>query len=777
MNIYKENIINLPIIALRGISAFPNTAIHFDVGRPKSIRALEAADSVNGEVFLLTQKNAEVENPTRDDLFQYGTICEIKQVIQVPQGGLRVLVTGKYVGKLVDFTENIDYLEGNIIEYEIDEELEKKEVYSNECKALIRLIKKDVEDYVMLNPKIVDKSIVRLIEEDSPIRIANIASSSILLTEKEYQELLAEFDIEKKLIALHSYYLREIDYLKIEDRISARVREQMNKIQKEYYLREQIKAIQEELGEGENITAEIEEYKEKIDKINLPKEAREKAIKEANRLVQNSYNQAEAGIIRNYLDWILSLPWDSEKDETVDLNYAREVLDAEHYGLNDIKDRIIEFLAVKKLNPKANGNILLFVGPPGVGKTSIARSIAKAMDRDFVRMSLGGIRDEAEIRGHRRTYIGAMPGRIISGMKRAGSKNPVFLLDEIDKLNSDFRGDPASALLEVLDPEQNKTFVDNYLDLPFDLSNVFFVTTANSLNIPPALLDRMEVIRLAGYTDEEKINIAEKFLVKKQMVKNGVTNKNFSITRGAIKEIIEYYTREAGVRNLEREIASAIRKAAVKIATGEEEKVSVTIKKVEEYLGPRKFIEDEVVKKDQVGVTNGLAWTSVGGTTLQVEAIATSGSGKVTLTGQLGDVMKESAMAAVSYIRKNAKKLGVNEDFYKNTDLHIHVPEGAVPKDGPSAGVTMAVSILSALTGRPVDKSVAMTGEITLTGRVLPIGGLKEKVLAALRMGIKTVIVPEENKKDLVEIPEDAKEKITWHFVKDIGEVFKFAIK
>ncbi|MCI6609507.1 MAG: endopeptidase La [Ezakiella sp.] len=777
MDIYKENKINLPIIALRGISAFPNTAIHFDVGRPKSIRALEAVDSANGEVFLVTQKKVEVENPTSDDLFQYGTICEIKQVIQVPQGGLRVLVTGKYVGKLVDFTENIDYLEGNIIGYEIDEELEKKEVYSDECKALVRLIKKDVEDYIMLNPKIVDKSIVRLIEEDSPIRVANIASSSILLTEKEYQELLAEFDVEKKLIALHAYYLREIDYLKIEDRISARVREQMNKIQKEYYLREQIKAIQEELGEGENISAEIEEYKEKIDKINLPTEAREKAIKEANRLVQNSYNQAEAGIIRNYLDWILSLPWDNEKDETVDLNYAREVLDAEHYGLNDIKDRIVEFLAVKKLNPKANGNILLFVGPPGVGKTSIARSIAKAMDRDFVRMSLGGIRDEAEIRGHRRTYIGAMPGRIISGMKRAGSKNPVFLLDEIDKLSSDFRGDPASALLEVLDPEQNKTFVDNYLDLPFDLSNVFFVTTANSLNIPPALLDRMEVIRLAGYTDEEKINIAEKFLVKKQMAKNGVTNKNFSITRGAIKEIIEYYTREAGVRNLEREIASAIRKAAVKIATGEEEKVSVTIKKVEEYLGPRKFFEDEVAKKDQVGVTNGLAWTSVGGTTLQVEAIATSGSGKVTLTGQLGDVMKESAMAAVSYIRKNAKKLGVDEDFYKNTDLHIHVPEGAVPKDGPSAGVTMAVSILSALTGKPVDKSVAMTGEITLTGRVLPIGGLKEKVLAALRMGIKTVIVPEENKKDLVEIPEDAKAKITWHFVKDIGEVFKFAIK
>lgn len=565
--------------------------------------------------------------------------------------------------------------------------------------------------------------------------------------------------------------------MKIENEINVLVQSQMNKTQRDYYLREKIKVIQDELGDGENIQAEVDDLREKIAEKNLPKEVEEKALKEVKRLSQNAFNQAETGVIRSYVDWILSLPWTESKDEAVDLEYARKVLNEDHYGLKDIKERILEYLAVKKLNPKSKGNILLFVGPPGVGKTSIAKSIARALDRDFVRMSLGGIRDEAEIRGHRRTYIGAMPGRIISGMKKAGSNNPVFLLDEIDKLNSDFRGDPASALLEVLDPEQNKDFVDNYLDLPFDLSQVFFVTTANSLNIPPALLDRMEVIRLAGYTNDEKQKIAEKFLVKKQMANNGVNTTNFNITPGAIKEVIEYYTRESGVRNLEREISSVIRKAAVKIAEGEKEKVSVTINMVQDMLGPRRFSIDELGKKDRIGVTNGLAWTSVGGVTLQVEAIATPGVGKLTLTGKLGDVMKESAAAAVSYIRKNAKKLGVKEDFYKKTDIHLHVPEGAVPKDGPSAGVTIAVSILSALTEKPVDRNVAMTGELTLTGRVLAIGGLKEKVLAALRMGAKIVVLPEENKKDMVEIPDDVKEKLEFKFVKDVGEVFKIAIK
>ncbi len=775
MSIYNINKINMPIIALRGITVFPDTTVNFDIDSPKSARALEVLSDKNNMVFVVSQKQADLLNPKVDDLYEYGTVCTVEQFGHMPQGGIRILVDGKMRGRIVDFTETNDFFEANIEAFELKEDAFSD--FTEDGEALLRLIKKDVEEYSKINPRIADKSISQFMEENEPEKVLNVAASSIQINPSEAQKLMSEFDFEKRGILLHTYFLREIANLKIENEINMLVQSQMNKTQRDYYLREKIKVIQDELGDGENIQAEVDDLREKIAEKNLPKEVEEKALKEVKRLSQNAFNQAETGVIRSYVDWILSLPWTESKDEAVDLEYARKVLNEDHYGLTDIKERILEYLAVKKLNPKSKGNILLFVGPPGVGKTSIAKSIARALDRDFVRMSLGGIRDEAEIRGHRRTYIGAMPGRIISGMKKAGSNNPVFLLDEIDKLNSDFRGDPASALLEVLDPEQNKDFVDNYLDLPFDLSQVFFVTTANSLNIPPALLDRMEVIRLAGYTNDEKQKIAEKYLVKKQMTNNGVNTTNFNITPGAIKEIIEYYTRESGVRNLEREIASVIRKAAVKIAEGEKEKVSVTINMVQEMLGPRRFTIDELGKKNQIGVTNGLAWTSVGGVTLQVEAIATPGTGKLTLTGKLGDVMKESAAAALSYIRKNAKKLGVKEDFYKKTDIHLHVPEGAVPKDGPSAGVTIAVSILSALTERPVDRNVAMTGEITLTGRVLAIGGLKEKVLAALRMGAKIVVLPEENKKDMVEILEDVKEKLEFKFVKDIGEVFKIAIK
>lgn len=775
LSIYNINKINMPIIALRGITVFPDTTVNFDIDSPKSARALEVLSDKNNTIFVVSQKHADILNPKVDDLYEYGTICTVEQFGQMPQGGIRILVDGKMRGRIAEFTETNDYFEANIEALEVREDAFSD--FAEEGEALLRLIKKDVEEYSKLNPRIAEKSIAQFMEENDPEKVVNIASSTIQISTSEAQKVLSELDFEKRAILLHTYFLREIANLKIENEINMLVQSQMNKTQRDYYLREKIKVIQDELGDGENIQAEVDDLSEKIAEKNLPKEVEEKALKEVKRLSQNAFNQAETGVIRSYVDWILSLPWTESKDEAVDLEYARKVLNEDHYGLTDIKERILEYLAVKKLNPKSKGNILLFVGPPGVGKTSIAKSIARALDRDFVRMSLGGIRDEAEIRGHRRTYIGAMPGRIISGMKKAGSNNPVFLLDEIDKVNSDFRGDPASALLEVLDPEQNKDFVDNYLDLPFDLSQVFFVTTANSLNIPPALLDRMEVIRLAGYTNDEKQKIAEKYLVKKQMANNGVNTTNFNITPGAIKEIIEYYTRESGVRNLEREISSVIRKAAVKIAEREKEKVSVTINMVQEMLGPRRFTIDELGKKDQIGVTNGLAWTSVGGVTLQVEAIATPGTGKLTLTGKLGDVMKESAAAAVSYIRKNAKKLGVKADFYKKTDIHLHVPEGAVPKDGPSAGVTIAVSILSALTERPVDRNVAMTGEITLTGRVLAIGGLKEKVLAALRMGAKIVVLPEENKKDMVEIPEDVKEKLEFKFVKDIGEVFKIAIK
>ena len=775
LDIYNIKKINMPIIALRGITVFPDTTVNFDIDSPKSARALEVLSDKNNMIFVVSQKQADLLNPKAEDLFEYGTICTVEQFGQMPQGGIRILVDGKMRGRIVEFTETNDYFEANIEGLELREDAFSD--FSEEGDALLRLIKKDVEEYSKLNSRIAEKSIAQFMEENDPEKVVNIASSTIQISTSEAQNILSELDFEKRAILLHTYFLREIANLKIENEINVLVQSQMNKTQRDYYLREKIKVIQDELGDGENIQAEVDDLREKIAEKNLPKEVEEKALKEVKRLSQNAFNQAETGVIRSYVDWILSLPWTESKDEAVDLEYARKVLNEDHYGLKDIKERILEYLAVKKLNPKSMGNILLFVGPPGVGKTSIAKSIARALDRDFVRMSLGGIRDEAEIRGHRRTYIGAMPGRIISGMKKAGSNNPVFLLDEIDKLNSDFRGDPASALLEVLDPEQNKDFVDNYLDLPFDLSQVFFVTTANSLNIPPALLDRMEVICLAGYTNDEKQKIAEKFLVKKQMANNGVNTTNFNITPGAIKEIIEYYTRESGVRNLEREISSVIRKAAVKIAEGEKEKVSVTINMVQEMLGPRRFTIDELGKKDQIGVTNGLAWTSVGGVTLQVEAIATPGVGKLTLTGKLGDVMKESAAAAVSYIRKNAKKLGVKEDFYKKTDIHLHVPEGAVPKDGPSAGVTIAVSILSALTEKPVDRNVAMTGELTLTGRVLAIGGLKEKVLAALRMGAKIVVLPEENKKDMVEIPDDVKEKLEFKFVKDVGEVFKIAIK
>lgn len=775
LDIYNIKKINMPIIALRGITVFPDTTVNFDIDSPKSARALEVLSDKNNMIFVVSQKQADLLNPKAEDLFEYGAICTVEQFGQMPQGGIRILVDGKMRGRIVEFTETNDYFEANIEGLELREDAFSD--FSEEGDALLRLIKKDVEEYSKLNSRIAEKSIAQFMEENDPEKVVNIASSTIQISTSEAQNVLSELDFEKRAILLHTYFLREIANLKIENEINVLVQSQMNKTQRDYYLREKIKVIQDELGDGENIQAEVDDLREKIAEKNLPKEVEEKALKEVKRLSQNAFNQAETGVIRSYVDWILSLPWTESKDEAVDLEYARKVLNEDHYGLKDIKERILEYLAVKKLNPKSKGNILLFVGPPGVGKTSIAKSIARALDRDFVRMSLGGIRDEAEIRGHRRTYIGAMPGRIISGMKKAGSNNPVFLLDEIDKLNSDFRGDPASALLEVLDPEQNKDFVDNYLDLPFDLSQVFFVTTANSLNIPPALLDRMEVIRLAGYTNDEKQKIAEKFLVKKQMANNGVNTTNFNITPGAIKEIIEYYTRESGVRNLEREISSVIRKAAVKIAEGEKEKVSVTINMVQDMLGPRRFSIDELGKKDRIGVTNGLAWTSVGGVTLQVEAIATPGVGKLTLTGKLGDVMKESAAAAVSYIRKNAKKLGVKEDFYKKTDIHLHVPEGAVPKDGPSAGVTIAVSILSALTEKTVDRNVAMTGELTLTGRVLAIGGLKEKVLAALRMGAKIVVLPEENKKDMVEIPDDVKEKLEFKFVKDVGEVFKIAIK
>lgn len=774
-NNYKIHLESMPVVPLRGLSIFPYMFTHFDVARPKSVKAIEVASMTESPILLVTQKEARVENPDKDDFYHWGTVCSVKQIMKLPTGGIRVLIEGKYRGSIEDFIDDGDYIEANVKTYEPD--FSDDDFKSDEINAIVGLVRKTLEEYVSIHPKIPENAFLNVHDEFNPERFSDMAIGITLLKESEYNELLKELDIRERLTHLYQILQKELQILELEEKINVRVRNQMSKTQKEYYLREQMKAIRQELGDEEELHAEIEELKARVDEKAMPLEVKERALKEIKRLSANAFNVAEAGVIRNYVEWILDIPWEDSSHEEIDLTKTLEILNRDHYGLEDIKDRIVEYLAIKKLNPDSKGNILLFVGPPGVGKTSIAKSIAEALGREFVRMSLGGVRDEAEIRGHRRTYIGAMPGRIISGLKKAGTNNPVFLLDEIDKIASDFRGDPASALLEVLDPEQNKDFSDHYLDLPFDLSQVLFITTANSLNIPPALLDRMEVIRISGYTDDEKLNIAQKYLLKKERQNAGLTTRQFNITKPALKEIIEYYTREAGVRNLEREIAKVIRKSAVKIAKGEADKISVGAKDISDLLGPRVFTFDVLNKKDRVGVTNGLAWTSVGGETLQVEAIVTNGSGKIQLTGKLGDVMKESAMAAVTYIRKNAKSLGVDEDFYKKFDIHIHVPEGAVPKDGPSAGITIATAILSALINKPVHRFIAMTGEVTITGRVLAIGGLKEKVLAANRMGIKEIIIPEENEKDLVEIPDNVKELIKFHFVKNVGEVFKIAIR
>ncbi|HZH92797.1 MAG TPA: endopeptidase La, partial [Tissierellaceae bacterium] len=581
-----------------------------------------------------------------------------------------------------------------------------------------------------------------------------------------------------RLEILHEILQREIELLRIEEKINQRVKKQINKVQKEYYLKEQLKAIQKELGEDDTFSSEMEEYASKIKKLKMPKEVREKALKEVDRLAKMSPHSAEVGVIRTYLDWIVDLPWDKETKEKIDIKKAREILDNDHYGLMDVKERILEFIAIRKLTNSIKGPILCLVGPPGVGKTSIARSIASSLNRNFVRMSLGGVRDEAEIRGHRRTYVGSMPGRIISSIKKAGTRNPVFLFDEIDKLASDFRGDPASALLEVLDPEQNSTFTDHFLEAPFDLSKVMFITTANTTStIPPALLDRMEVIRISGYTEEEKLQIAKRYLLPKQMKEHGLKDDQIKISDAAIRGVINYYTREAGVRNLERNIANLCRKAAKKIVEDGKKSVSINAGNITTYLGTKKFRYDKLEEKNQVGVANGLAWTAVGGETLSVEVTTMKGTGKTQLTGKLGDVMKESAMAGISYVRANAERLKISPDFYKDVDIHIHVPEGAIPKDGPSAGITIATAVISALTERAILREVAMTGEITLRGRVLPVGGIKEKLLAAHRMGIKKVLLPYDNNKDLEEIPDKIKKKMEFVLVKDLDQVLEHALE
>lgn len=764
----------IPLIPLRGMSVFPHMVIHFDVGREKSINALEKAMVDDSMIFLCTQKDIKVENPTPEDFYHIGTVAKIKQMLKLPGGSIRVLVEGVNRGKIAEVLQEEDYFKVEIDELTYDP---KEIVISKEIEAAMRLVINGFEEYLALSNRLSPDILFTITDIEDPGRLADVVASYINLKIEDYQKILETFDFYERLETLHKILQEEIELLKIEDKINERVKKQISKLQKEYYLKEQMRAIQKELGEDNDITEEIEEYREKITKSNMPKEVKEKALKEVDRLEKMSVHSTEASVIRTYLDWIVELPWDKETKDRVDLKKAREILNRDHYGLKDVKERILEFIAIRKLAKSMKGPILCLVGPPGVGKTSIARSIAESLNRKFVRMSLGGVRDEAEMRGHRRTYVGAMPGKIISLIRKSGTKNPVFLLDEIDKLGSDFRGDPASALLEILDPEQNSTFTDHYIEVPFDLSKVLFITTANTTSsIPPALLDRMEVIRISGYTEEEKLKIATNHLIPKQIKEHGLKEENLIISERAIRSIINNYTRESGVRNLERNIASICRKVAKKIVEDNVKAVRVNKGNLHKFLGLEKYRFDTEKRESQVGVATGLAWTPYGGDILSIEVNSMKGTGKLQLTGQLGDVMKESAMAGISYIRANSEALGIDSNFYKEMDIHVHVPEGAIPKDGPSAGITMATAAISALTNRPVNSNVAMTGEITLRGRVLPVGGIKEKTLAANRVGIKKIIIPYENNKDLDEIPEKIRKKIDFILVKNMEQVLEHAL-
>lgn len=762
----------LPLLPLRGITIFPHMVLHFDVGRAKSILALEDAMVNNQYIFLVTQKDHTVESPSIDDIYRIGTISKIKQILKLPGDTIRVLVEGLYRAEINEMLQEEPFFKCTLIAYE-----DKEEEKTIETEALMRQTQNLFQDYVKQNNTIPDDMIPTLEGIEEPGKLADIITSYLMVNNQKKQELLEAFEPNARLNKLIDIMVREIDILKIEKKIGLKVKRKIDKSQKEYYLREQLKVIQEELGDRDGIQQEIEGYKKKIEKAKLPKDVKEKALYELSRIEKLGSQSPESGIIRTYLDWIVELPWSRETKDTPELAKVKETLENEHYGLEDVKQRILEYIAVRKLNRSMKGPILCLVGPPGVGKTSIARSIANAMNRKFTRMSLGGVRDEAEIRGHRKTYIGAIPGRIIYGMKQAGSKNPVFLLDEVDKMSSDYKGDPADALLEVLDSEQNNTFRDHYLEVTFDLSKVLFVTTANTLDtIPRPLLDRMEVIELSGYTDEEKLNICKRHLLPRQIKENGLKEDGLKISDRVIKDVINLYTRESGVRSLERKIGAICRKAAIEVAENPDKVIKITQQNLEKYLGMPKYKFEEKSDKNQVGVVMGLAWTAYGGDTLPVEVVAMQGTGKLELTGQLGDVMKESARAGYSYVRAHAAEYGINPEFYKETDVHIHVPEGAVPKDGPSAGVTMITAMVSALSKKPVRSDVAMTGEITITGRVLPIGGLKEKSLAAYRSGIRTIIIPEENRKDLEKIPENIKKKISYKYAEHVEDVLKIAL-
>ncbi len=765
----------LPLIPLRGLAIFPYMILNFDIGREMSLKALDQAMLEDELVFLTSQIEAEIDEPTTEDFYHVGTICKVKQVIKLPGDTVRVLVEGVSRGKVKEIDEEDGYFKAIVEEIIYDQENEEVDI---EVEAFVRNVFDAFEEYINIGNRVSPEILVSLGEIENVDRFIDTIASNIYLKAEQKQEILEEFDIVKRLELLYKILLEEIDILKIEKKITLRVKKQMNKVQKEYYLREQLKAIQKELGEDEDLTSEVEEYKEKLKKIKAPKETKEKIEKEINKFSRTSPQSPDSSVSRTYLDTIFSLPWNKETRDKLDLKNAREILDEQHYGLEKVKDRILEYLAIRKLSKSLKGPIVCLVGPPGVGKTSIAKSIAEALGKKFVRISLGGVRDEAEIRGHRRTYVGSIPGRIINGIKEAQTKNPVFLLDEIDKMAADYKGDPSSAMLEVLDPEQNKTFVDHYLEVPFDLSKILFVTTANSLStIPGPLLDRMEIIEVSGYIEEEKLNIAQKYLLPKQIKENGLKEGFVTIEESAMRDIINYYTREAGVRTLERTIGKVCRKIAKKFVEDPSlESVLVTSKDLEGYLGRDKYLYDLAGTKPEVGIVTGLAWTSVGGVTLPVEVNVLKGKGQVVLTGSLGDVMKESARTGISYIRSIADKFDIDQDFYKTEDIHIHCPEGATPKDGPSAGITMATAVISALTKIPVRCDIAMTGEITLRGRVMVVGGVKEKVLAAHRAGIKKILIPRECDSQLDEIPENVKEKLEIVLVDHMDQVLEHAL-
>ncbi|WP_442595304.1 endopeptidase La [Neobacillus sp. D3-1R] len=767
----KKKEMNVPLLPLRGLLVYPTMVLHLDVGREKSVQALEKAMVDNHLIFLTTQKDISLDEPTEEDLYPMGTLTRVKQMLKLPNGTIRVLVEGLNRAEIVEFLPEKDYFSVQVKTYEDDDSKD------TELQALMRTMLEYFEQYIKMSKKISAETYASVADIEEPGRMADIIASHLPLKLKEKQSILETIDIKERLTRLIDIIHNEKEVLNLEKKIGQRVKKSMERTQKEYYLREQMKAIQKELGDKEGKTGEIAELTEKINQAGMPENVQNTAFKELDRYEKVPSSSAESAVIRNYLEWLISLPWSKSTEDDLNIHKAERILTEDHYGLEKVKERVLEYLAVQKLTNSLKGPILCLAGPPGVGKTSLARSIATSLNRHFVRVSLGGVRDESEIRGHRRTYVGAMPGRIIQGMKKAGTNNPVFLLDEIDKMSSDFRGDPSAAMLEVLDPEQNHNFSDHYIEESYDLSKVMFIATANNLaTIPGPLRDRMEIITIAGYTELEKLHIAKDHLLPKQVKEHGLSKGVLQVRDEAIQKIIRYYTREAGVRSLERQLATVCRKTAKIIVSGDKKKVIVTEKSIEEFLGKPVFRYGQAELEDQVGVATGLAYTTVGGDTLQIEVSLAPGKGKLVLTGKLGDVMKESAQAAFSYIRSKAKELHIEEDFHEKYDIHIHVPEGAVPKDGPSAGITIVTALVSALTGRPIRREVGMTGEVTLRGRVLPIGGLKEKTLSAHRAGLTKIICPKDNEKDIDDIPESVRDELTFVLVSHVDEVLKHAL-